>query len=134
MAFSDPNLKWSSLFKFDHSSTGELVGFVFVNVLFGLIFIAFIIYQLRQSVSEIRQSTPKKDRLRLISVIWSLLFFPMVFMSLFNVNLEISNTSITSYLIEFYTLSTIVGVTAGILVVIKDIRLLKQLRKDKNTL
>ena len=59
---------------------------------------------------------------------------PYTTSSLFNVNLEIDNTSITSYLIEFYTISTVVGVTAGIIIMIKDIQTLKQLRNNKNAL
>jgi len=59
---------------------------------------------------------------------------PYTTSSLFNVNLEIDNTSITSYLIEFYTISTVVGVTTGIIIMIKDIQTLKQLRNNKNAL
>ncbi|GAB5530466.1 MAG: hypothetical protein Roseis3KO_22430 [Roseivirga sp.] len=132
MAFSDPSLNWSSLLDFDNSSPGVMAGDIFIKLLFGLIFIAFILYQLRQAALGLKQITPKKDRLRLISIIWSFLFFPMALISLFNVNLEFDNTSITSYLIEFYTISTVVGVTAGIIITIKDIQTLKQLRNSKN--
>lgn len=134
MAFSDPNLNWSKLLDFDNSSTGAMAGDIFIKVLFGLIFIAFILYQLRQFTADFKQIKPKKDRLRLISIIWSFLFFPMALMSLFNVNLENDNTSITNYLLEFYTMSTAIGVTAGIIIMIKDIQILKQLRNNKNTL
>lgn len=134
MAFSDPNLNWNRLLDFDNSSSGAMAGDIFIKVLFGLIFIAFILYQLRQSASDFKQITAKKDRLRLISIIWSFLFFPMALISLFNVDLEIGNISITSYLIEFYTISTVVGVTAGIIIMIKDIQILRQLRNNKNAL
>ena len=130
VVFSDPNLDWNSLFDFNTSSAGELVGDIFIRVFFGLIFIAFVLYQLRQSVSDLKRISPKKDRLRLTSVIFSFLFFPLALFSLFNVNLEYDNTSITSYLLEFYTISTIIGVTAGIFVLIKDIQILRQLRKN----
>lgn len=134
IAISDPNLNWRRLLDFDNSSAGSMAGDIFIKVFFGLIFIAFILYQLRQSASDFKEITPKKDRLRLISIIWSFLFFTIALMSLFNVNLEIDNTSITSYLIEFYTISTVVGVTAGIIIMIKDIQILKQLRNNKNAL
>ncbi|MGB0868396.1 MAG: hypothetical protein ACPGSD_02255 [Flavobacteriales bacterium] len=132
MVFADPNSDWSRLFDIDNSSIGAMVGDIFIKVLFGLIFIAFILYQLRQSVSDFKQSTLKKDRLRLISIIWSLLFYPLALISIINVNLEITNTSFTSYLIEFYTLSTVIGVTTGIIILIKDIQIQKELKKNKN--
>lgn len=134
MAFSDPNFHWNQLFEIDNSSSGAMVGDVFVKILLGFIFISFIYYQLKQAISEFKQTRPKKERLRLISLIWSFLFFPAVFLSLFNVNLKVDNTSIGEYLMEFYTVSTIIGVIAGITVIINDLGIIRQTRKNKNAL
>jgi len=134
MAFSDPNLNWSKLLDIDTSSPGAMAGDIFSKVLFGLIFITFVLYQFRQTISDFRQIKPRKDKLRLVSVIWSLLFFPISLLSLFNVIQEIDSTSIASYLMEFYTISTLVGVTAGIIILIKNIQIRRQLRKTKTAL
>lgn len=134
MAFSDPNLNWSKLLEFDNSSPGAMTGDIFIKVVFGFVFIAFLVYQTKQAVSEFRQKASEKSRLRLISIIWSFMFYPVAFKSLFNVNLEIYNTSITDYLFEFYTVSTIIGVTAGIIVIIRDIKILRRRRKNKKVL
>lgn len=132
MAFSDPNLNWDQLFEIENSSPGVMTGDILVKVVFGLIFIMYIGYQVMQAISEYRQKESKKNPLRLVSIIWSILFYPIVLASLFNVNLEIDNTSIGEYLIEFYTVSTILGVAAAIITLIMDIKILKLIKEKKN--
>ncbi len=128
MAFSDPNLHWTKLLELHYSSSGEMVGDIFMKIVFGLIFIAFISYQIKQGLLEFKQKTPTKNRLRLLSIIWSFLFYPLALSSLFNVNLKISNTNLTDYLFEFYTVVTIIGVIAGLVVAIKDITSLTKIK------
>lgn len=132
MAFSDPNLDWSKLIEFDNSSTGTLVGNIFIKVVFGFIFIAFLIYQFRQAKAEFSQTANRKDKLRLLSIVWSTLFYVLAALSIVNVNLDHDNISVIDYLTEFYTVSTIVGVITGIIVTIRDIKIFAQRRKNKN--
>jgi len=134
MAFSDPNLNWRELIEFDNSSAGRMTGDIFIKVVFGLIFIAFIIYQFRQAKSESRQKASSSDRLRLLSIIWSLIFYSLAAASIFNVTPEVSNTSFMNYLTELYTVSTLIGVAAGAFVIIRDIKIFRHLKNNKNVL
>lgn len=131
MAFSDPNLGWNRFLEIDNSSSGAMAGDLFIKIVFGLIFIAFVVFQLKQAISEFRQKEPKKDRFRLVSLIWSFLFYSIALKSLFNVNLKMDQTSIGNYLMEFYSIATIIGVSTGVIVIIRDIQILKQLKKNK---
>lgn len=134
MAFSDPNLDWNKITEFNYSSQSTLIVDVLLKVLFGFIFISFIIYQYRQAMSEFSQKANTKDMLRLLSIVWSTLFYFTVTKGVVNVNLAQYNVRLIDYLTEFYTASTIVGVIAGIIATTQDIRIMVQIRKNKNNL
>jgi len=131
--FSDLNLDWSKIIEFDNSSAAALTGDILIRVLFGFIFVTFIIYQFRQSKLEFRQKINRRSKLRLLSITWSILFYLLATISIFNVNLENENTMFIEYLTEFYTVSTIIGVIAGLIVIVRDIKIFALLRKNKTT-
>ncbi|MFM9945493.1 MAG: hypothetical protein ACKVQB_09705 [Bacteroidia bacterium] len=104
--------------------SGTYVGFILIAFIFG----AFCFYQIRQSIIEIRHITAtKKIRFRLLSIIFSIIFFTLSATSI--VNLDFSQIEILDYLIEFYTLFTLVAFLSSIIVTMEDINLYRELRQ-----
>ncbi len=134
MAFSDPDLDWHQVMEFDGSSAGRMTGDIVAKMVFGFIFVSFILYQFRQAKSEFRQQASSKDRLRLLSMIWSLIFYPVAAASLFNIHFKVDNSNFIDYLTNFYTVSTLIGVAAGAIVIIRDIKIFRGLKKNRNVL
>lgn len=115
----------------DHINiSGRVIGHLFfvfgTFFLFGLLYF----YQIRQILVEVGRSVkPINNKVRMYSIIFASTFFLLSSVSLFNVNL--SNTSLVEYLIEFYTVFTSISVTASVIVIVRDIKLFTQERKIK---
>jgi len=129
MVFANANFKWNSIFELDNSSAGTLTGEIIVKVFFAYVIVAYFIYQTRQMIAEFSKCEPQKFKFRTLSIIFSNLFFPITALSLFNISIDFNKSSLISYLLEFYTIATIIGVIAAVLVAIEDVRILLLLRK-----
>lgn len=80
-------------------------------------------------IAEFSKCEPQNFKFRTLSVIFSNLFFSIAALSLFNISIDFNKSSIISYLSEFYTIATIIGVIAAVLVTIEDVRILLLLKK-----
>lgn len=131
VAFSDPHFSWSSIWSIEYTSAGAFAGDLFFRVFFGFVILAFLFYQVRQGFSELNRHEPRRIRFRGLSIIWSLLFYPTAASSLFNISLDLAQITLFHYLLEFYTVATIFGVTASIFVIVEDTRIFFRLRKRR---
>ena len=113
----------------EEKSAGEITGGLLVLLLFIVIFILYFIYQLKCIIVELngKYSDGKNNRLRLFSIFFSIAFFTLSAVSLFNVRLE--DVTLTMYLAEFYTVFTVIAVVSSAFVGKRDILNYREFKK-----
>ena len=129
MVFSDPTWSIFDLYKLNTTSAATLLAGIIFYTLFSAFLLGLLWYQLRQAKYEYQGEGLRKDLLRLFSVLWSLVFYPLALWSVLKINLVAAQISLIEYLIEFYTLATLIGSTAGLVALIKDIKIIIALRR-----
>ena len=132
MFLSDPSGPFTGLFEFEGKSAGRIAGETLAYLLFFATFGLFYFYQISQGLIEMKGGTEiKKIRFRMFSIVFSIIFFFLFGLSLINVNFP--EIEIVSYLIELYTLFTLIAIIASIKVIVTDIKLYRAARQVKIT-
>jgi hypothetical protein len=114
-------------------SAGEITGTLIGLLLFIAIFIIYFIYQLKRIIVELngKYSDGKDNRLRLFSIVFSIAFFTLSAVSLFNVRL--GDVTLLMYLAEFYTVFTFIAVISSAFVGKKDILLYREFKRSNRS-
>jgi len=138
MLLSSPLPSFSSIFRLEELNqktgggyAGHITGTIIVITLFSFLFGTFFFYHIKQGISEFKnEKVYLKRRFRLISILFTSIFFLVAGLSLFNTgSQDITILLKLNSWLDFYTIFTLVSTMTAFFIVFSDIKIYRMSKK-----